>query len=331
MVTNVSGRGWDWEVQYRNNDVEGYTGEEENTSTRKNLWKRCTLGVRGYRSTDSIKEREQLENRGQNQIIDVFGKMVDRLMTSVKQTLGTQVYVDGNASGNSKKWHGIESFMGNNGTIHVTAGTQRTANALDPYGYPTDTYAGLTTGLGDYGGSNASGSVWPEGIADAEYDFFSPLIVNYTSTAWGGSANTWKAQGDECMRHAIIHSQRNNELDEGITQAVMSRKMYAEFKHQQADKERIAVTSTTGLKALGFGNVTNFDGIELTWDNGVSGNVAYGWSIGMVTLKCMYESLLKSVGPYWVEDDVAWKANVRTLSNLTFKSPRNFFKLQALA
>ena len=88
---------------------------------------------------------------------------------------------NGNATGNETSWHGFFSIFNTNGTTTITSGAQRSANAADVVGYPADTYASLTTGLGDYGGE-AGDSVWPLGVCDPEFDFFTPLVVNPLST-----------------------------------------------------------------------------------------------------------------------------------------------------
>jgi hypothetical protein len=97
------------------------------------------------------------------------------------------------------------------------------------------------------------------------------------------------------------------------------------------DKERIQISSEHSLRALGFKNVLNFDGIEVSWEAAVPAGVGYGVNYDCMELKSMDSSLLRSEGPEYDIHSQSFNAVVSTLSNLKFSSPRNFFKLAALA
>ena len=330
---NNSGEGFDWPVQYRLHKVEGNTGETQRNFARRNLWKTASLEFRGYQTTDSMYYREFRSNKGPEGVVKVFDNFVERLETSLTQGLGGEYYVDGSASGNEQSWHGLESIFVLNGTVDSTSGAQRSANAADIVGYPNDTYAALSTVLGNYGGENESGQYWPDGIADAEYDFWSPLVVNYTTTHADlpSSTNTWAGQGDEAMRYAIINAQRNTSKNGQITNILLARDLYMGLLNIIDTKERIQISSEQSLRALGFKNVLNFDGIEVSWEAAIASGVGYGINYDNMELKSMDESLLRSEGPEYDIHSQSFNAVVSTLSNLKFSSPRNFFKLAALA
>jgi hypothetical protein len=217
--------------------------------------------------------------------------------------------------------------------VNSTSGAQRSANAADIVGYPNDTYAGLSTVLGNYGGENESSQYWPDGISDAEYDFWSPLVVNYTTTHADlpSTTQTWAGQGDEAMRYAIINAQRNTSKNGQITNILLARDLYMGLLNIIDDKERIQISSEQSLRALGFKNVLNFDGIEVSWEAAIASGVGYGINYDNMELKSMDESLLRSEGPEYDIHSQSFNAVVSTLSNLKFSSPRNFFKLAALA
>lgn len=331
---NCAGRGVDWRVQYRLHPVEGNTGETPRTFDRKNLYKTAILDWRGYQATDGISEREIQEAKdSKNTLIKVVDGLGDRITQSIQNTLNQQWLVDGNASGNEKFWHGIESFMGATQTVNSSTGAARTANAADFVGYPNDTYAGLSTVLANAGGSQYTGSVWPNGNADPEYDYFSPLLVNYTCTGFNGAADTWAAQGDEAMRFGIIHSQRNEANGAQADMIWLARNLYYDFLNLIDGKEQIITTADTKMKGLGFGNAVMFDGVEVTWDTAIANNIGYGLNFKNIELMCMYDSIVKAspedsfYDPYTQYMNVA----VKHLGNLKFKSPRNFFKLLTLA
>jgi len=324
---NMSGRGFDWEVSYRLHQPQGNNGETPRSFARQNLWKKAELEYRGYQATDAIFRKELLENRGTNALVNVAGKMSSRLLTSIEQYLSNEIYIDGNAAGNELRYHGLESFFSNNGTINVSDGTQRAANASDPFGMPNDTYAGLNTGLGYYGGSQLNG-VWPRGKADSEYDFYSPLIVNYTSSYFGNI--TWAANCVKALREGLHFAKRNDTKEDAIDLVVLDRKLYIDFLNAQDSNERIIVSSENSLKSFGF-NTVQFDGVELGTEYAVPANTAYGLAIGNIELLNMEGQMYNSEGPFYDEVTQSYRYAVSTLGNLKFKSPRNFIKWVNLA
>ena len=328
---NNSGEGFDWPVQYRLHTVEGNTGETQRNFARRNLWKTANLEYRGYQATDSMYYREFRSNRGEEGIVKVFENFVERLETSITQSLGGEYYVNGEATGNEQSWHGLESLFGDpTQTFNIDGSGARSKNAADKVGVPANTYAGISCAPGNYGGEQESGAAWPDGVADSEYDFWSPLIVDYTSSAFSGSADTFAAQGDEAMRFAIIHAQRNSSQTGQITNVMLARDLYMDLLNLIDDKERIQITSEHQLRALGFKNVVNFDGIEVSWEAAVPNGVGYGMNYENIELKSMDDSLLRSEGPEYDIHSQAFNAVVSTLSNLKFSTPRNFFKLMSV-
>lgn len=333
ILFNEGGVGFDWPVQYRLHNVEGNTGETQRNFARRNLWKVAKLEYRGYQATDTMYLREFLENRGPEGIVKVFDRFVDRLETSLQQHLGKQYYVDGEAAGNEQSWHGFESLFGINGTIDSTkaGAVQRAANAADKFGYPSATYAGLNTQLGAYSGENESGQTWPNGVADPEFDFWSPIVVNYTSTAYGGATTSFKDQGREAMRDGIWHSQRNSSLAGQITNIFLARDLYIDLLNDLDTTERTLVTSENSLRAYGFKNVVVFDGLEVALETGINTGIGYGMNWRCVDLRSMNDRLLVSEGPEYDIHSQSFNTVVYTLSNLRFATPRDFFKVMAIA
>ena len=325
---NMAGRGFDWEVQYRLHAPQGNNGETPRSFARQNLWKKAELEYRGYQVADAIFKKEMLENRSAQALVNVAGKMSSRLITSIQQYLAKQWVQDGYASGNDLKFHGIESFIGTNGTVNVATGAQRTANAADPFAYPSDSYAGVNTQLGYYGGSQVSG-VWPNGEADPEYDFFSPVITNYTSSYFGDTS--WTANCTKAIREALHQTRRNDSKEDQIDMVLLDRRLYIDFLNSLDSKERVIVSRNNGLKSFGFTDVTELDGVEVSAENSVPSGVGYGLAVGNIELLCMEGNLLTSEGPFYDEITQQYRYVVSHLGNLKFKSPRNFFKLASLA
>lgn len=325
--TNMSGRGFDWEIQYRNHTPSGNNGETPRNFSRENLWKKAELEYRGAQVTDAIYKREMLENRSTQALVNVAGKMASRLLTSMEQYLAREWVQDGYAAGNELRFHGIESFMGATQTLDATAAgaVARSVNAADPFYAPNDTYAGLSTVLGAYGGSADSVSMWPNGKVSEEFDFFSPVIVNADSSYFG--ASTWKDNCAKALREAIHQTRRNDTKEDQVDMVLLDRRLFIDFLNTLDAKERVIVSRTNGLRSYGFTDVFEFDGVEVGSENSVPANTGYGLAVGNIELLCMESQLMVSEGPFYDELTQQYRYVVSTLGNLKFKSPRNFFKL----
>lgn len=341
---NNGGRGFDWQVRYKNQPVTGNDGQTPRVFSRHNLWQRAYLPYRGYTVQDQVTKREMLENRGAQALIDVAGKMASRLQESMQEHLSAEVFVDGNATGNELRFHGLESLFsvtgddGNLKTISTgpvsggdstAAGLPRDANAADPFFYPNDEYAGLSTELGAVSGSTLEAGTWPYVRATPDYDYYSPLVCNYESTYFGGATATWKDQCLEAIREALHYAKRNDTRESQIDMILLDRKLYVDLLNRLDSRERAIVTKTNGLRAYGFGDTVEVDGIETSTDYAVPKDCGYGLSIGNMELKCMEGQLMTAEGPYFNEELQAYRYCVSTLANIKMKSPRNFVKWQA--
>lgn len=326
---NHYGRGCTWQVQYRLHPTEGNTGETVRSWVRQNLWKKAELEWRGFQATDAVTERERRENQGKAAIINLMSGFKDRIKTSLEQSMNLAWLADGNATGNEKVWHGIESMFGTNGTVTYTSGAQQAANQGDYVAYPSDTYAGLSTILGNYGGDQGAGDYWPNGNADPEYDFFTPLIVLHNSTRFSPSTHTFAAQGNEVLRYAITQSYRNPMGGKQMDTFWLSRNLFMDLKNLYDSKQQIWVSSDTGLRALGFKDVIMFDGLEVTFENAIPSTVGYGLNINNIELLNLYgETIVADPDDFFYDPNTQEvKAAVKNLANLKFQSPRNFVKL----
>lgn len=336
VVMNSSGLNLNWQVRMRNVPVSGNDGQTPRVFARQNLFSTATLPYRGYQVTDSIYKREMLTNRGQAALINVAGGMATRLEESMSEHLAKEIYIDGSKAGNELRFHGLESMFAIDGTVSIVDGSKRVANADDPFGWPADNYAGLNTGLGAVAGSQLEGS-WPNGVADPEYDYWSPIVVNYTSkyfkglNAAGAPSNTWEDQCVQAVREGIQQAKRNDTKESQIDMVVLDRKLYIAYMNKLDSKERALITSNTGLKQYGFKDSFMQDGVDITTEYSVPQGCGYGLSIANMELYCMEGNLLTSEGPFYNEDTQAYRYVVSVLGNIKLKSPRNFFKLQAIA
>jgi hypothetical protein len=338
VVMNQSGRGFDWNVRWRNAPVTGNTGDTPRTFSRINMWKRAELPWRGFTATDAIYRREMLENRGQQALVDVASKMAERLQESLEQHLSYQPYQDGSAAGHENDFHGLESFLSYNGTVDESSGgvkDRRAANSLDRFGYPEDNYAGLSTELGYYGGGRIGGgtSSWPDAPVDPEMDFYSPVIINYNASTFNGTGGgtTWKDNCVFAMREGLQQCKRNDTREAQIDLVVLDRHLYVTFLNQYNDKERIMVSKEGGLRSMGFTDTVLLDGVEVTSEYACPAGKGYGISIGNMEMRCLENQLMVAEGPFYSEETQSYRYACSTLGNFRFRSPRNFFMLAPIS
>lgn len=322
---NMSGTDLEWRIRYRRQSMQGMADGDTLTFARQNRLKRASLDWRGYAATDSETKKEKLMNKSAEAIITRYSEITKLLLEDMEENFGDEVYIDGNATGNEKRIHGIESFMGTTGS--AVTGTPAMA--------PSDTYAGLATDLGNYGGTWTGN--WPKGKGAAEYDFFSPLILDTTSTlatasgGWSSATQTWAARCAEIVRFGIIHSMKNKTAKAMLDMILMEAEMYRLFLENQTTKERIVVdrgSKAGGLASLGFGDTFNYDGVDITYEFGMASNVAYGFNMDQVDLNSLQGTLFDVTGP---SPDIASQSDrfsIDFYGNMRWK-PRYFLKIAA--
>jgi hypothetical protein len=335
IVMNKGGDGFKWQVQYRLPPATINNGEQTVTPSRQDIYKQATLDYVGYTLADMMTKREKLKNRGAPALVEHFSNMSKWLMESASQRLSEELYVDSSGSGNSGRLSGIETMMAINGTVTITSGAQRAANAADVAGYPNDTYAGLSTVLGNYAGSwgTQSGitSTWPAGTGDLSYDFYSPTIVNYTSSAFSGAADTWAEQCVEATRFLITHMNRYVSDRGQLKTVLLDRELYRQYLQKLDSKERINTSSSLGLRALGFEDTFMQDGVDVTWEFGIPAAVGYGFNVKQMELRSMQDKLFVTDGPTYEPLNRSYYVIVDYLGQIKFHSPRFFGKLANIA
>jgi hypothetical protein len=323
VTMNHSGTEMDWKVRYRQSPMQGYADGDTLSFPRQNRHKTAKLPWRGYTAQDSISKMEIEQNKGSEAIIKLIDNLAKFLMEDMSEQFGQQLYVDGNASGYTKGIHGLESAFGVSGA------------ASDGYiGTPSDTYADLNTGLGYYGGSwtlNSSNSTWPRNVGSAEYDFWSPLIVDYTDTAWAASTKTWPNTCIEVLRFAITHAGRNKDRKGTMDMFLLDKELYRKLLDAEETKQQIRIQrgEKVGLVALGFNDVINFDGVDVTSEFGIPANVGYGLTIDAMELCSLQNSLFKADTPDPEISTRTLRYAIDMLGNMKF-NPRSFVKLAAV-
>lgn len=320
---NHSGTQMQWQVRYRQAPMTGFDDADTITFSRINRWKTATLPWRGYIMADSMTKREKLINKGTEALVNVYSEIASNMMEDIEEQFGDQLYVNGDAAGNGKLFHGVESFLGAGSLL-----------AASPVATPNTSYAGLNEALGAYGGSWSDSTKWPSGAGDAHYDFWSPTIVDYTNSYWGFTSNIWENTCIDALRFGIMHSQKNKSKRGKLDLILLDRELYRQFVGKYQLEERIHITpneGSSGAYKMGFTNMQNFDGVDVTWEYGTPVDVGYGFSMDNLEIRSLQPELFVNEGPVFDPASLSWRFSIDCLGNLMAKSIRNFCKWKAIS
>jgi hypothetical protein len=212
-----SGTKMDWKVKYKRVKLTPFADGDTLEFSRKERYKTAELDWRGYSATDSMTKGEYLQNRNQEAIIRLYSSIAEDLMDDMEDAFGEEFYLNGYDPANAKRIHGIESFF------------SATASAGNGAMTPSATYAGLSCVPGYYGGTWDSGSLpgWPHGRGDTQYDFWSPLVVDYTDDAlWGSGMDSWAQTCIDAIAFGIIKSKKSKSQKGQLDVIFMDDEMY---------------------------------------------------------------------------------------------------------
>jgi hypothetical protein len=317
-----TGTGLKWTVKYKQIDMVPYADMDTLDFVRNQTTKTAELPWRGYKISDALSELEELMNQGgdDTQIIALFAEKLEQLKEDASDQLGVEFYRDGNATGNEKRFHGIESFMQLSG---VSSDASQFATTI------SDSYAGLTTTEGTYGGTSS---------ADREYDFWTPIVVNSKY-----NAETWATAAVKQLRRAIDKTKRGVGRESQLDLFLTSRSDFGLLKDQLDDKQRQVIPST-GLAKFGFPDMISVDGVEVTFDpdmptTATNGDAtthtvnAYGFNTSKMKLKLLGKKkmLWNASGDTFREENMTKRFWAGLWGNLEFKGPRHFAKIAAIS
>lgn len=299
IIFNCSGKKLNWKVKKKRNTLEGYADMQDISAGRVNRDEEAELPVRGYVLGEAVSRKEQVMNKGKEAIVNFVTNLVDDMMDDAEFDFNGRFFVDGNATGNENDIHGFPSWLGYTGSAQYTL--------------PSDVYGGLVTNLGNYGGAAISGT-WPIGRFDPEYYFWAPTIVNYTHADWSASTDNWANNCLEALSAGIIHSRSLKGRQGAMDLIVTTPEMYREFLDQARTKENLQIQrrEDSGMVALGFRDVVNWDGVDVTSEADVPDGEAYGLAFKTLELRSWQKQLFKQ------DDDF-------DITNLTKKWAISFF------
>lgn len=302
-----------WTVKYKQLPLQGYADMDVLTYERKRVTQVAELEWRGYKMVDAISELEMLQNEGGNdtQIASLLANKLEMMKEDANDQINQEFYIDGEGTGNTKRFHGILSFGGY--TQHTDTNTLGITQS--------DTYAGLSTAYGAYGGS----------AGDPHYEFWTPIMVHAAN-----NSNTWAANAPEAVRRGIHYAKHGKASSHRPDIGFCSRADYVTLLDLLSAKERLVVP-TKGIAKFGFDDLVQIDGVDITFDPDMptTFNSAGG---GTGTLRCILfntnqmelrllgkkKVLWNASGDAFKEENMTKRFWIGLFGNLVFKSPRHF-------
>lgn len=328
IETNVDGDGIDWPVEYARAAVTANAGLSPLNYDAVDRYLRCYLDIRGYVVTDAMGKREYVKGKGTSALIKYFPQMSVKLMDDMRRQFGgVELYVDGDASGNSERIHGFRSFLrfDTTQTINLTTGAARAANAADYVYMPDGSYAGLDMDPGAYGGSWGTG--WPLQTPSDEttgvdtFDFFTPIGVKVTSTSFGGATNTWKDNHRAAM--LFMASALAKDDEDSPKMGLLNRDWFRIAKEGLITKERALINQNNMITKLGLaGDSIEIDGITYKPDWGCPASKGIVLNPSKLGLHSFQSKLFMPEGPDYHKQTREYRAAVDMLGNMTTVSPK---------
>lgn len=319
-----------WTVEYSQPTVTQNPSGGDLDFQEHDALKQFHVGKRGYKATDYLSEASDVMNKGPTAITNELKDKTVRLAKRLNQAMNSECYVDGNASGNTERFLGFESFLGDDGAC--TAG--------DLVAVPDDTYAGQDTGLGAEGSwpatltvspNAALGTDWPHGLGSSEYDWNAPLLVNWGSSGWGTGSSAWIENCEFVLSFARI-MQTNRGARESETTPFMhmlATDLYSDFLNFYRSRLRMDVPHPEAAN-LGFGNTMNFEGDMVHYEGACPAGVGYGISPEQLEMFIYYPELFKVSGPEYFMPKAGYLWFGRTLGNMR-AIPKFFAKYKQYA
>lgn len=329
MTKRNGGKKVEWRMEFRRRTPTPINGYPENlTFQSTNSWKEASLPYREYAMGERIDKFEKLAQQSGGSdvtptaIIPIVESVTKKLSKDFVFGLAQEMMKDGN-SGSANTLHGFESWNGVSSTVSNSA-----------FGNPSDTYAGISTALGNYGGewTPGSGYGWPHGYGDADYYFASPLIVDYnnenlTSTDATSSTRSWFYQWESAIRMLTTYGEV---LQHGHYDALLlDPELFRIARDSLTDRTRFVATSSPGNTSVGY-KTYDFEGLKIVTQYGVTSGCGYAIRFDNLELRSMLGQLVE------VEKDFDLSSNsdqiaLRSYLQLVCESPAYQGKLAAIS
>lgn len=333
VMYNRTGHSQTWSLEVRQAEVRQLSDAQTVAFAPVDRTEQLTLGNRSLIATDKLTDMKREMMAGPEAIRDYYKDMLPKLLRDIQDAICQSLFVDGNATGNERRYHGLESFMGSGTTV-----------VADVIAKPSDSYAGQSTALGGFSGATWSSDLatspnasvatdWPNGTGDSEYDAVSPLLVNEGSNNWGTGATDWQNNCEEAVRYAVIHMAKLGAMDTEKGQVPIiflhNATKLGQMKSYLSARNFHPVPYKDG-QDFGFGAISFvFEGAVHDMDYDVPVSTSYGLAIPKMELSCVGGELITSEVFHWPEE-LCTAVYGRTHGNFRFQ-PKCFSKIYPYA
>lgn len=330
IVTNYNGSHESrFDVDYKEPPVESYGDGGVVSYERRDYLQQAEMDWRGYVATDLMTIKERAMTSGQpTTMVNRYKRIFPKLTKGVRNKIGLEFYIDGYAAGNENRFCGVESFCGAD-TDYDTTG----ADVADIVADPKDTYLGLSTAVNQSGRWTSDLSTypnaniaydWPEGEGSPDFDYWSPKLVNWSSTTFH-SDTTWDDTCVPVLRRTLQWLRLTSGADGYTLMAVIAGHMMTDFKAAFDSKLRV-IAPHKEAEDLGFPDVLNFEGLGIHTEFGIPANTGYVVNVDEMELDILTPKLINTKGPDYDPDSLAYKFAVYTFGNWRF-IPKHCAKL----
>lgn len=264
-------------------------------------YRQLTLEWIGYKVTDAMTEKETLQNRGTQALVQRYSNIARDMRQSLQDNFSLKLY--NNGTDNPNDLWGFETPCGAGRTI-----------AADKVAEPNGSYCGRSTVLGNEGGSwtklgtppcDAVGTDWPMGSGDPEYDYLTPKLLNWSSSSWIGSGSTsWVETCERVIRYGVIACTLTGGPTGRPKLCVLAPELYNDYLNKQSAKQQIVIPHKEA-QDLGFEGVQQ-EGAFITTEFGVPANTGYLLNPDKIELHTMHQDLFAVKGPEYDMHSCSW-------------------------
>ncbi|MAK32188.1 hypothetical protein [Acinetobacter sp.] len=323
---NASSHKLYWDVKAGQRVIEAYGDDGVINFQRSDLHEQLNIDWRGYKMSDRMTEKQRLMLGDLTAIIDRYSGVAEDMMDDLQDGFCGELFVDGYATGNENRLHGLDSFLG-----------YSTAAAADRVAQPNDTYGGHSTAVATRGGTWSTTSAitapnatiatdWPDGNGSADYDWNSPKLVNFASSNWGTGSTTWADNCERVLAQTTIWTTLTGGKKGRPTIYLLSGDLFYDYQNKMRAKYRIQVPHSEA-NDLGFSDTLNQDGVMIQADFDVPAGVGYGLNINQMCLESLDNVLFSSRGPEYDINTDGYLWLIGFFGNARY-NPKHFSKLK---
>lgn len=316
-----------WQVQATEPAIRVGSDTPRQTFQNHDPYRDCQVDVRDYVGTDYLSEAQYKKTRGRTQLIDHYTQKMKNLGKAAMRRIQEWIYRDGDTAAYSGGFQGFENCLADDGGTTVG----------EKIAVPSDIYAGQSTALGQVETTwstdlaaadrpNAGlANDWPYGQGATGYDYWSPLLVNWGSSAWT-AAGDWEQNCDEVLRFgSTVMRSRNGYMNVNNLPLInlLAPNLYEQAENHYTDRFRV-IQPFSSSTDLGFPQKNIYlDGTLLACDYGVPADIGYGIcpahmeAFFLETINGSVEdSIIDADGPTWDMSYAGYLFRISVFGNL---------------